>query len=250
MKTKRILSVILALICLAGFSACTNKSSSEQTSDDNTADSADSKTSAIEVSEPVDLEALGIPSVEEENELKTKRGMPQACNYSYHDLIRQGKADGRMRRITLQEMKDIIAQIDLKKELENYWVKYNASEDERILSLHSLNWFGDFVYEKIIEKICEIQPCNDFIDNGISNGPTIVYWPDALTEAQRREEIVLVLSGLKTLYKTFDENGDMINQEVLFDYYGEMAKLTDELPMTEQIKEALLQRDPESFEHL
>ena len=39
MKTKRILSVILALICLAGFSACTNKSSSEQTSNDNSVDS-------------------------------------------------------------------------------------------------------------------------------------------------------------------------------------------------------------------
>ena len=52
----------------------------------------------------------------------------------------------------------------------------------------------------------------------------MIYWSDANTLQERREEIVVPMRGMSKpfLYRTFDENGDLIEETVLFDFYNDI----------------------------
>ena len=143
----------------------------------------------------------------------------QNCKYFYSEWVLHGAAKPNMKKLQLDELKEILNTYigkdgDLKERF--YETRTYDNGEVRLIDNRECRE----TLQKFKEALLEKQPLADAASNHSLGTLYMIYWPDANTLQERREEIVVPwqsLSSAPCLYRTFDENGDLIEETVLFD---------------------------------
>ena len=143
--------------------------------------------------------------------------------YNYQSHVINGEAKPNMKKLQLDEIKEIL----------NTYIGRDCDLKERFYETKVKSYGRVFVEKNedfintasnIITATIEKQQIPDATYMNSVDFDIWFYWPDADTLQERREEIVVPMRGMSKpfLYRTFDENGDLIEETVLFDFYNDI----------------------------
>ncbi len=253
MKKSKIISIIAAMLCILCLNACSGTNNSGQNDDTNNILQSEDKTSIEETSEKSSTTKVELtsdtkiqgndvfvsdeehdPSVytdAQKAEYKKKvldvaykydRAHPNSHYFSgppeylYQEMLIRGLAKPNMKKLQLDELKEYFrTHYDNEKGLDEYYREFTDSNGKKFMGYNSdeldefRNKFAEWLKDK--QAIADIH---GYLQN------YNVYWCDADTLTERREEILLPITNwidCRVRYRTFDENGTMVNEEVIID---------------------------------
>ena len=125
--------------------------------------------------------------------------------FDYQEKLAYGRAYPNMRKITVDEVREIFEKAAEKNPRDLY---YDSMHNDDI---HS---FPAWMSENIMKKVTEIQyypDAHDYLED------YYCYWPDADTLDERRQEIRIYTSLGKARLLNYDEEGNRINSEIIYD---------------------------------
>ena len=141
-------------------------------------------------------------------ELREKRleyGYGVNSVFDYQEKLAYGRAYPNMRKITVDEVREIFEKAAAKGLPD---LNYASMDYDDLGTLY--RWMD----ENIIKEIMKIQyypDAHDYISN------YFCYWPDADTVDERRQEIRIYTSLGKARLLNYDEEGNRINSEIIYD---------------------------------
>ena len=198
MKKRVLLSMIL--------SAC----SKTQTDDKGTETGSQSQQQIlVEIAEDSDDQYSKWAEAKEKHRLEMEYaydGRPQ-----YQEALRNGYADPQTPKLTYQDVKDIIA--DVAKERKYDGVASHTVSDEQ----------DAYIETEIVNRIRAIQHYADLQMDGYNSHSCFIFWPDANTVEERRTSIEVTeycYGGLGILYTVYDDNGEIVSEEEMYNSLG------------------------------
>lgn len=142
-------------------------------------------------------------ALEVEQKTKEKQRLMREGYPRYQQALANGYADPNDHKLTYQDVKDIIESVT------------NEIPDD-----------GETAYvyqsEAIMKRIRNIQKCADLSHEKFNRLWIGEYWPDANTEEERRTCIYIteydsIAEGLTITYLVYDDSGECVSSEKLYD---------------------------------
>ena len=239
MKKKLILCVLLAS-CVLALAACSQTpAGSETASAPSASDSSTPEEKPSDASEELSggekwtgkdvmVEGYTPPTVMTQEQTDTLAKLKEEAiaadpftTFFYQEQVAVGAAKPNMRKITVDEVREITENVRQKYVPETSG-KTNADFENKSL-------YDKQISEEILDEIMKIQYIYDAVNGG--GEVYYIYWPDADTYAERRVEIVFHPSGVQATFvkvNTYNDQNEVVNQETLFDsateIWDEVAK--------------------------
>ncbi len=196
---KRLLLCLLAASFMFALTACGEKASSvtEGSREDTTAQQQ------IPIENNSTLRDFERQALEVEQKTKERQRLMREGYPRYQQALAEGYIDPNDPKLTYQDVKDIIESVT------------NEIPDD-----------GKFAYidqsVAIMERIRNIQKCADLSHENYNSYWTGEYWPDANTEEERRTCIAIteyasIGEGLTIVYRVYDDSGECVSSETLYD---------------------------------
>ena len=204
---KRVLLCMMLLSLAITLTACSGKT---QTDDKGTETGSQSQQQIlVEIAEDSDDQYSKWAEAKEKHRLEMEYaydGRPQ-----YQEALRNGYADPQTPKLTYQDVKDIIA--DVAKERKYDGVASHTVSDEQ----------DAYIETEIVNRIRAIQHYADLQMDGYNSHSCFIFWPDANTVEERRTSIEVTeycYGGLGILYTVYDDNGEIVSEEEMYNSLG------------------------------
>ena len=194
MKKKLISAMIAVSVCTLLLSACGGQTSSADTTYQGSESAVSEEKQRVQVPnsdiEP-DVSALESQRAAEAEELRQAvDGTPM-----YEDAIKKGLITSDAPKLTYTDIKAIAEEVTNDP---------NLSEEQ--------------YYGSLIEKVYDIQFYPDRNFSGMNSGSKLYYWPDANTEEERRECIIIkhIGSAFTVTYEVYDDDDNLLRSESIY----------------------------------
>ena len=194
MKKKLISAMIAVSVCTLLLSACGGQTSSADTTSQGSESAVSEEKQRVQVPnsdiEP-DVSALESQRAAEAEELRQAvDGTPM-----YEDAIKKGLITSDAPKLTYTDIKAIAEEVTNDP---------NLSEEQ--------------YYGSLIEKVYDIQFYPDRNFSGMNSGSKLYYWPDANTEEERRECIIIkhIGSAFTVTYEVYDDDDNLLRSESIY----------------------------------
>ncbi len=194
MKKKLISAMIAVSVCTLLLSACGGQTSSADTISQGSESAVSEEKQKVQVPnsniEP-DVSAFESQRAAEAEELRQAvDGTPV-----YEDAIKKGLITSDAPKLTYTDIKAIAEEVTNDP---------NLSEEQ--------------YYGSLIEKVYDIQFYPDRNFSGMNSGSKLYYWPDANTEEERRECIIIkhIGSAFTVTYEVYDDDDNLLRSESIY----------------------------------
>ena len=194
MKKKLVSAMIAVSVCTLLLSACGGQTSSADTISQGSESAVSEEKQKVQVPnsniEP-DVSAFESQRAAEAEELRQAvDGTPV-----YEDAIKKGLITSDAPKLTYTDIKAIAEEVTNDP---------NLSEEQ--------------YYDSLIEKVYDIQFYPDRNFSGMNSGSKLYYWPDANTEEERRECIIIkhIGSAFTVTYEVYDDDDNLLRSESIY----------------------------------
>ena len=194
MKKNLVSAMIAVSVCTLLLSACGGQTSSADTISQGSESAVSEEKQKVQVPnsdiEP-DVSALESQRAAEAEELRQAvDGTPV-----YEDAIKKGLITSDAPKLTYTDIKAIAEEVTNDP---------NLSEEQ--------------YYDSLIEKVYDIQFYPDRNFSGMNSGSKLYYWPDANTEEERRECIIIkhIGSAFTVTYEVYDDDDNLLRSESIY----------------------------------
>ena len=194
MKKNLVSAMIAVSVCTLLLSACGGQTSSADTTTQGSESAVSEEKQRVQVPnsdiEP-DVSALESQRAAEAEELRQAvDGTPM-----YEDAIKKGLITSDAPKLTYTDIKAIAEEVTNDP---------NLSEEQ--------------YYDSLIEKVYGIQFYPDRNFSGMNSGSKLYYWPDANTEEERRECIIIkhIGSAFTVTYEVYDDDDNLLRSESIY----------------------------------
>ena len=194
MKKKLVSAMIAVSVCTLLLSACGGQTSSADTISQGSESAVSEEKQKVQVPnsniEP-DVSAFESQRAAEAEELRQAvDGTPM-----YEDAIKKGLITSDAPKLTYTDIKAIAEEVTNDP---------NLSEEQ--------------YYDSLIEKVYDIQFYPDRNFSGMNSGSKLYYWPDANTEEERRECIIIkhIGSAFTVTYEVYDDDDNLLRSESIY----------------------------------
>ncbi len=194
MKKNLVSAMIAVSVCTLLLSACGGQTSSADTISQGSESAVSEEKQRVQVPnsdiEP-DVSALESQRAAEAEELRQAvDGTPM-----YEDAIKKGLITSDAPKLTYTDIKAIAEEVTNDP---------NLSEEQ--------------YYDSLIEKVYDIQFYPDRNFSGMNSGSKLYYWPDANTEEERRECIIIkhIGSAFTVTYEVYDDDDNLLRSESIY----------------------------------
>ena len=194
MKKNLVSAMIAVSVCTLLLSSCGGQTSSADTISQGSESAVSEEKQRVQVPnsdiEP-DVSALESQRAAEAEELRQAvDGTPM-----YEDAIKKGLITSDAPKLTYTDIKAIAEEVTNDP---------NLSEEQ--------------YYDSLIEKVYDIQFYPDRNFSGMNSGSKLYYWPDANTEEERRECIIIkhIGSAFTVTYEVYDDDDNLLRSESIY----------------------------------
>ena len=194
MKKNLVSAMIAVSVCTLLLSACGGQTSSADTISQGSESAVSEEKQKVQVPnsdiEP-DVSAFESQRAAEAEELRQAvDGTPM-----YEDAIKKGLITSDAPKLTYTDIKAIAEEVTNDP---------NLSEEQ--------------YYGSLIEKVYDIQFYPDRNFSGMNSGSKLYYWPDANTEEERRECIIIkhIGSAFTVTYEVYDDDDNLLRSESIY----------------------------------
>ena len=194
MKKNLVSAMIAVSVCTLLLSACGGQTSSADTISQGSESAVSEEKQKVQVPnsdiEP-DVSAFESQRAAEAEELRQAvDGTPV-----YEDAIKEGLITSDAPKLTYTDIKAIAEEVTNDP---------NLSEEQ--------------YYGSLIEKVYDIQFYPDRNFSGMNSGSKLYYWPDANTEEERRECIIIkhIGSAFTVTYEVYDDDDNLLRSESIY----------------------------------